>query len=142
MSLLSRLTSFAVRCRDRAFRLRQERIRSRLSPEGRERFSALLRSYPEYADSLWRIADRLSHTEAEWHIDIRRAPGLAVVEIRFLDPSYARIRLLPHSLRRLLDGAERAELDGGACLYRLYFSEGERARSVQSPRRPLRRAGR
>ena len=140
MSFFSRLTSFVLCCKNRAFRLRQERTWNRLSPEGRERLSALLRAHPEHTDFLWHLADRLSRTEAEWSIDVRRAARLAVVEIRFPGVQKATIRLLPHSQRRFLSAAERAETES-ACLYRFYFAEKEDGRWVQSPRRSFRRAG-
>ena len=141
MSFFSRLTALAVSCKNRAFRLRQGQIWSRLSPKGRESLSALLSAYPEYADSLWRLADRLSRTDLEWSLDVRRTAGLATVEIRFLDLRGAHIRLLPFSLRHLLANAERAEPAEGVCLYRFYFSKAKDARRVEGRRPFLRRAG-
>lgn len=141
MLFFSRLSSLFVRCRSRILWLRQGQILRRLSPENRGNFSALLQSCPEYASSLWRLAERLSRLDMEWALSLRRAPGLAVLELRLLDLDGSRVCRLPLSLRRLLAGAEREASPDGVFLYRVYLSEQKTATGVRSPLCAFRRAG-
>ena len=135
MSFFSRATSLLVGCAHRILRSGQGRILERLSPETREKFAEALRLCPEYVFFLWRVADRLSRLDAEWSAELRRAPGLAILEIRVFDPQGEHLRRPSFSLRRLLATAETSAPADGVFLYRICLSQKRAGMGVKSPRR-------
>ena len=135
MPFFSRLTSFFVRCAHRILWLRQGQILGRLSPATRSGFAEILRLCPEYAPSLWRLADRLSHLDVEWSVDLRRASGVAVLEIRLYDPCGDHLRRSSPALRRFFAGAEKSHPTDGVFLYRVCLSQKKAGLGVKSPRR-------